>query len=202
MQFDILPLFSSPLTLTKLNQDTDSILEQLKETEYIDTLDSTNQQSNIQSKISKSKNILEFFPALQKEIVEHLSSYIKDVMRYEDLDFKITSSWSTLTPPGHSGESHCHKNSWLSGVFYPQDGSNILFSDGYQFFYHEPSEYNLWNSSKWAIPAEKNLLIFFPSHLNHQITSNTSSTNRHSIAFNVFPRGVWGEGDSINSTVS
>ena len=202
MRFDILPLFSSPLTLSKLNLNTNSILEKLKETEYIETFDSQNSQTNIHSKISKSKNILENFPDLQNSILEHLSSYIKDVLKYEDLEFKITSSWASLTPSGHSGESHSHKNSWLSGVFYPEDGSNILFNDGYRFFYHEPTEYNLWNSSNWAIPAEENLLIFFPSHLAHQITTNTSKNNRYSIAFNVFPCGMWGEGDSINIIVS
>ena len=47
---------------------------------------------------------------------------------------------------------------------------------------------------------KKNMVIFFPSYLEHSILNNTSKKPRHSLAFNLIPFGKYGVGDSTYNT--
>ena len=88
-----------------------------------------------------------------------------------------------------------------SGVYYfdeYSDGSGDLqFKNplsSYSDFYLIPKEWNIMTSQAWSITPKKNLLVFFPSYLEHRIVNNKGM--RRSLAFNIVPIGEYGSGDS------
>ena len=199
MYIDVIPLFSSPLATSKLEVDARKILEKLKtlEFELTDYLDEdVGTAGDIY--ISSSLSILDYFPELKTEIMLKLDSYIKNVLMYKDVKFKITTSWGTKTSPGGYGQEHMHTNSWFSGVWYPEDSSSITFvrRDRALICPGKPEEWNLFNSPEWEMTPSTNNLFIFNSTLNHRINKNTSDNDRYSIAFNVLPQGKIGTGDS------
>ena len=62
------------------------------------------------------------------------------------------------------------------------------------------ADLNLHNSKTWDIKPKKNMLIFFPSYLEHSILDNKSKRPRHSLAFNLIPIGKYGSSDSTYDT--
>ena len=122
-------------------------------------------------------------------------------------DFIISTSWVTKVVQGDESQTHCHKNSYYSGVYYFdkyfKDSAKIEFinpNDKNIDFYLPPSKYNLHNSSSWVITPEKNKLLFFPSYLTHNILNNKNNNSRKSLAFNIVPVGEYGMGDSLIDT--
>ena len=61
---------------------------------------------------------------------------------------------------------------------------------------NSPSEFNIYNSQSWSISPKKNMIIFFPSYLYHQIEKHNSKIVRYSLAFNIMPNHTFGDADS------
>ena len=59
---------------------------------------------------------------------------------------------------------------------------------------------DLVSSNNWSIPPEEKKIIFFPSYLEHAIVNHKEETTRYSLAFNIFPVGEYGVGDSTYNT--
>ena len=149
--------------------------------------------------ISEDLNILKKYDNLNKEINKAVSMTLKEILMLKNINYRIFSSWLTKAPPKASSDSHYHANSWLSGVYYPKGdpGFGIRFDhDNTSAFYTPPTEYNIYNSTNWTIFPEDNNLILFFSQLRHKIMPNKSTNNRFSLAFNILPKGPFGEGDS------
>jgi len=139
---------------------------------------------------------------------EHIKKYVEQVINpEEELDFYITQSWLNVAKPGESNQAHFHQNSIIGGVFYIAtiENDNIQFYNTkftpHGSFHFEPKEYNIWNSSNWFFPIEKNQLLLFPSWLEHSVKENKSDKDRISIAFNVFAKGIFGRKDLLNELI-
>ena len=66
----------------------------------------------------------------------------------------------------------------------------------------DQKEYNVWNSQTWFFPVENNLLFLFPSWLEHEVAPNEkATTNRISLAFNVFAKGNFGRTMNLNELI-
>ena len=144
-------------------------------------------------------NILKKYEDLNTEINNALDSTIKDVLKLNNVNYRIYNSWLTKAKPESFSDSHNHSNSWLSGVYYPRGnaGFNIkFFNDNISQFYTPPTEYNIFNSGEWTINIEDNFLIIFFSQLRHKMMQNKSNIDRYSLAFNVVPKGKFGDADS------
>tara|TARA_R100001443_G_scaffold108541_1_gene119038 strand:- start:342 stop:932 length:591 start_codon:yes stop_codon:yes gene_type:complete len=144
-------------------------------------------------------NILKKYEDLNTEINNALDSTIKDVLKLNNVNYRIYNSWLTKAKPESFSDSHNHSNSWLSGVYYPKGnaGFNIkFFNDNISQFYTPPTEYNIFNSGEWTINIEDNFLIIFFSQLRHKMMQNKSNIDRYSLAFNVVPKGKFGDADS------
>ena len=116
-----------------------------------------------------------------------------------NINYKIFSSWLTKTEPKAFSESHSHTNSWLSGVYYPKGNPSFkikFYNDNKSQFFTPPTKYNIYNSNEWTISPQNDYLIIFFSQLRHKIILNNSDENRYSLAFNLIPKGKFGEGDS------
>ena len=140
----------------------------------------------------------------------HVKKYVEQIIdpKKEELDFYITQSWLNVTKPGGFHHEHSHQNSIISGVFYIStvEDDRITFNDPNgkvkAQIKFEPKEFNIWNSTMWHLPIANNELILFPSWLNHSVIPNKKAiTDRISISFNVFARGVFGDKESSNELI-
>ena len=193
----ILPLFPSCVTAIIVDKDVDKLKINNEKFEEV-TWGST--------KAGSDKRILEKYPKTKKILLDEFKKIALEDYKYNN-DFIITTSWLTKTSKGQSGFLHCHKNSFYSGVYYFNDytdkSSSITFQSPLQQFYDfelTPNEFNIQNSSLWEIYPRKNLLLLFPSYLQHFIKLNNDEMDRYSLSFNIVPIGSYGYGDSTYNT--
>ena len=188
------PLFASPLMHMKVKENTDQLQ---KSYEYLTT------ETHFKNSMSKDIRILKKFPRIEKIFLNYFDKIAKEVFLYDET-FRITTSWIAKTEDSQS-EMHNHKNSFYSGVYYfddyTEDSGSLQFKNplfSHSDFYLTPREWNIMNSNSWNVSPEKNLLIFFPSYLEHRIINNRGK--RKSLAFNIVPIGEYGTGDSSIDT--
>jgi uncharacterized protein (TIGR02466 family) len=150
------------------------------------------------------------FANLKKQIQEKVDEYVYEVLGVtRKQKWLITTSWLNKAPTGGYHPSHWHSNSLISGVYYlktnPTSGAicfhkershNNIWRDTFCIDFEKTNEYN----TDCAISPKPNDLLLFPSILNHSVLDNLSQEDRYSLAFNVFPRGIIGEGG--NSEIS
>ena len=195
--FNVLPLFSSPVAIANIGNNLSELNKIKTEYEFI-------RNNLIESKgtyITKNIKVLDNFPHVKNILIDYFNFYKNSFLRLEDTKFKITTSWGTKTDPGGSSQFHKHRNCVYSGVLYFEDvssGKLELYFDNImeQMLLNKPTEWNIYNSKSWSMLPEKNTVVFFPSYLSHKVTINESSEPRYSLAFNMFPEGFIGEGDS------
>jgi len=154
------------------------------------------------SDISKDRYVLNQIPDLKREINLHCNNYIKKYLKVnKNADFYLLNSWINIHRPNDWSQLHQHGNALLSGVYYPnvpKDSGNIDFHRGNHKNLFDKSimvEYDNPNSTtaeRYQIEIEKDLIIIFPSHLEHSVRKNKSNQNRYSLAFNYFIRGEFG----------
>jgi uncharacterized protein (TIGR02466 family) len=147
-----------------------------------------------------------------KEFCEgHIKTYVKEVHNPvgNDVNFYITQSWLNITLPGEWHHQHWHSNSIISGVFYVATVENdeIIFYDSNarlkdRVELHPEEPRNIWNSKAWYIPVEKNVLVLFPSWMEHNVEPNKKQTgNRISVSFNTFARGTFGSDEQSSELI-
>jgi uncharacterized protein (TIGR02466 family) len=152
---------------------------------------------------SQSKKLLDN-PQLEylKDIfLNEFNVFKNEVLKLKKNDFIITTSWMAKVKPKKSSQFHNHHHCYYSGVFYTntnESSGNIIFENftSQKRFDVIPSDYNVYNSGSWRIKPENKMIIFFPSEMYHKIDKNNSNITRYSIAFNLLPTGIIGEGDS------
>ena len=181
VEYQVLPVFSTPIGVLKVNED-------------LSHLNNGSNDTKLLNSFSKEKDIL----------MSYFNYYKNNILRLENQDFELTTSWLTNFGPGEdSGEYHYHGNSLYSCVFYfdsfsSDEGGEIEFKHPHESLFElKPcTEINLYNASEVRINPEKNMLVIFPSRLYHKILTNRSSRTRNSLAFNIFPVGIFGGLDS------
>jgi len=187
------PICSNALFIYKLDIKEDLTLkfnkEKFKPIEWVGT----------SSFMSEDLDILKKYETLEKEIRKAVDTTLKEILMLKNINYRIFSSWINKAEPNTFSNSHNHTNSWLSGIYYPKGdpGFSIKFLyDNRTQFYTPPTEYNMYNSTEWNEFPEDNHLILFFSQLRHKIMPNTSNKDRFSLAFNILPKGQFGQKDS------
>lgn len=193
MDLNVVPLFSSPLVVKKLDQP----LNIGKDIEKFSDL----------RKDRDASRCLDDYPEDKRTILDVFHEFSKNTLGLENQKFKISTSWVTKTTAGNPpGGLHCHKNSYYSGVFYFSEGEgfaplifdnlsndrHFLFVPKHDIEGGDPVIANTFH----ALPPQKNLLLFFPSYLSHAIGKHESAVTRYSLAFNIIPKGEIGFNDS------
>jgi uncharacterized protein (TIGR02466 family) len=193
----IQPIFpQAVLGLTKLNVDSNKIQKYLENIEF--ELTNSTKEGNALCFMSKNKNVFEKIPFLKNEIYTQVKHYLNNVMQFK-MGFQFTTSWVTKTEPNGYSQKHSHSNSFLSGVYYPKGNKNFIlkFLKKTSFWNIKTIENNLLNAEWYTFNInENNVLILFPSDLEHSIEKNLSEENRYSLAFNILPLGEIGSEDS------
>jgi uncharacterized protein (TIGR02466 family) len=198
--YKIIEIFPTPLYLTGLERDfNESELLFFKNEEK-------NSIQNIGNKSSKNFNVLDEInlKTLKNDLNLMIQNYFKTIInpKYDIIPY-ITQSWLNFTNENEFHHVHNHQNSIVSGVLYINTDENldsIKFSKTlFETLYISPKNFNKYNSSTWVVNVINNLVILFPSYLQHSVEQKKGNNKRISLAFNVFARGFFGEKQELNN---
>lgn len=138
---------------------------------------------------------------VRKFIDSQIKQFVVNVMGSDD-EMVITQSWVNRNTKGESHHEHKHPNSIVSGVWYPQiyeKSPPIQFTMGDQRdLVLSIKQYTRYNSAKFTIPMRQGELILFSSNLTHSVPPNELDEERISLGFNTWPKGSFGNVESLN----
>ncbi len=196
---NIIAAFPSPISVNVILENTEELK---KETNCVSNYFQGNYKNN------NEYRLLEKYPRIKKILLNQFKQVAKENFDYTN-DFIISTSWITkMEKKGEIVQSHCHKNSFYSGVYYfdeyEEDEGGVLeimtpLSNHFDFNVM-PEDWNVYTGRALKFSPKKNLLILFPSYLFHQVLSYEGTSIRKSLAFNIVPIGFYGDGDSSYNT--
>jgi uncharacterized protein (TIGR02466 family) len=104
----------------------------------------------------------------------------------------IQGSWINVNPPNSYNLRHLHPRSLFSGVYYLKipsgDSGDLIFYRDHVVLSYLPSyiveEWNDMTSGMATYKPKTNMLLIFPSWLEHSVTANLTDDDRISISFN------------------
>lgn len=201
--FEILPLFSSPVGITFLEYDDNInlILNTLK----FNRMNNTGVLSDTYGYCSEDNYVLnkqELLP-LREVILDQVNHYLHNQLALpEDYNFKIANSWCMKYDKGDGVRPHSHSNSLFSGILYtevdeltgdliftmPNRNSGTFLNMMVRVF--PKFNNNFLTADNWRIKPKNKMLVIFPSYLVHEVTSNESENLKTSIAFNIIPTNI------------
>ncbi len=188
----IIDSFPTPVVINHIEEELDDLFP--SNIDSIIKAISNNQEGQY---ASEDLRVLDKHPRIKNIFLNKF----KEIPLNYDNDFRITTSWYTKLEKNLYSHFHNHKNSFWSGVYYPQDSTgDIEFKSPLQTltsFLIVPSEYNQYNTGGMFVRPEKNMIVFFPSYLEHRIRCHKDEKPRYSLAFNIVPIGSYGMGDSL-----
>jgi len=129
-------------------------------------------------------------------IVPHVKRYF-EILQIQHLKFSFISFWINISGKDNFNTPHTHPCSFFSGVLYvqaPKNSGNLVFVDSnknirtsYEQHYGLAEELPLNNifSKEWNFVPKNNLLVLFPSWIEHYVKPNCSDEDRISIAFDI-----------------
>lgn len=142
---------------------------------------------------------------VKEEIDSHVETYTRQVLKIDKCQqFYMTTSWVLRHDKNNYAVSHGHTNSLISGVFYlnqHDEFGDLVFEKNFDNLFPKTlemtyTEFNPINSGKWSLSPSTNMIVLFPSNLNHSVTKNMSDESRYSVAFNYFAKGEFGRKES------
>ena len=199
-EINIIPLFANPLMQIQLDLDTDKLTEL---TFQLQNKDKKGRYDGINKGCWQSNNIIEEnheeLKKLKKEITQHLQIYHSEV--FQGMKFKgnvtqsIDNMWVMINEKHHYVDWHIHLNSTLSGVYYiKHDGvesGDILFKRAeypqMSALHWKKEIVEVWNTTSGEIlniTPNSNMLLIFPSWLEHAVEANLKDDPRISLSFN------------------
>ena len=185
-------LFPTPVGMYKLDRDlTAKELSFLKKQETRNNMGNT---TSIDNTILKAKELTQLRDFIETKVSEYFTTVYNPK---NEVNLKITQSWTNYTEQGQYHHKHEHPNSFVSGVFYVQADKAkdriYFYRNGYQQIKFPPSDWNVWNSESWWFDVGSCDLVLFPSSLTHMVPTVESDQTRISLSFNTFPVGNVGE---------
>jgi uncharacterized protein (TIGR02466 family) len=205
MNHKITPLFAVPLYQTNIGKD-DNDTDFIKSQEFV-RMPADNGSYTVNKRILDSAELKN----LRNKIQSHIDNFTYEILDCDDqLCFEIQNSWVNQHGKNDFAGLHRHSNSIISGIYYlevyDQSGAIVFQKDksyynlwtdtieiGFNYQQHgDQDRLNVFNADAWGIYPQVGDLILFPSLLYHSVTENLSDDTRYSLAFNVFPKGVFG----------
>ena len=204
-EMNIIPLFATPVMQVQLDFDLEKLTEFAFEMQNKDKKGAqlTNRGGWQSNEIQEEKH--EEFIRLKKEITQHLQTYQLEV--FQGMKFKknitpnLTNMWVNINEKHHYNEWHTHGFSALSGTFYIKHDNSV--ENGDILFKHPIHHFPYIMTNHWPpslveksneITAEKinftpksNMLLIFPSWIEHKVESNLKDDSRISLSFNAYP---------------
>ena len=204
MNINLLPLFASNVFYFNIDEDTSELDPNDFEWKQ---LGKNNFASSLNTYSTTDIRVLEKYPNTKKILLDKFKQISKDVLSHEN-DFNISTSWFTKTEKGGYCNFHSHRHCLYSGIYYfdnnySKESAKICFRsrlNQFSDYWITSKNDDIVSASKWHIAPEAKKLILFPSYLEHAILKHNEDTTRYSLAFNLFPIGEYGDGDSSYNT--
>jgi uncharacterized protein (TIGR02466 family) len=193
MKSEIIPIFSTPIYITKLDRP-------FSQEEMLFVNKTKNKTQKNESNVSSIDSYIlnnQIFNKIKNEITLHLNNYLNEVINpKENLQLYITQSWLNYTETNQHHHKHQHPNSLISGVLYiscdEQFDKIKFFNTDYKTIKPEIKEWNIWNSETWWFHVKTGDIILFPSSLSHMVEAKEGNNTRISLSFNTFIKGKIG----------
>ncbi len=200
MTYKVEMLWPTPVYFNKLQSDKNDL--DIAKTFKYERMNSDNGNYTL------DKNVLDKMPTLKNRIENEFEKYVRDVLHInKNVNFKIINSWINIHKKGDWSQSHLHKNSCFSGVYYlnvPEHSGNISFDKtivlnnlSTSTISYDYDEANYINADKVKFKVEEGLILFFPSTIYHNVDKSNSIEERYSLAFNFFADGLVGKDESV-----
>jgi uncharacterized protein (TIGR02466 family) len=184
-------LFPIPVSHTYIEPIPQDVLEFAKTVEYVPW----HSKENYYLSISKERQVLdtfEQFKDLKRSIMAAAEEYWRTVVCADwSVNLKIRHSWLTRHYPGELNPTHTHTTSLFTCCTYLQTDEgcgDIVFRKDTNYLNLFPSmidlDYhtrNLINTKVYSITPKNNMIVFFPSHLQHETQPNNSETTRYAL---------------------
>ena len=201
MKYQTTPLFSIPLFYANIGTVDPVTMAWIENLDYPDEAAGHDHTSD--------KYVLnnEKLANLKEQIQNACNVFVKDELKVnDDVEFEMQNSWINRHSANEQNTLHWHSNAMISGVYYIQNepgAGDIVFQKSHLYYnlfhdtvrvsFKEPTQYN---TNEFYISPKSGDLVMFPSHLEHMVTPNLTTTPRYSLAFNFFARGTVGGGTS------
>lgn len=145
---------------------------------------------------------------IKSKIKEHVDIFTHEYLQIsKKVDFEIQNSWGNRHIAGQWNSQHWHSNCVISGVYYmnvddlsgpitfskPHTHMN-LFGPMIRFDLDCEFDDNEYFRDSFTIYPKTGDILMFPSHMQHYVSPSQSRSTRYTIAFNLFPRGIVGDG--------
>lgn len=131
---------------------------------------------------------LDLFDKTKQHILNVLKIY--DLKKIGNIDFSLPQI--NINKPGDFNWPHKHFDSHFSLIYYlkvPKKSGDLIFSNpltqGNNFYLKEFNNYNSSNANTFKYTPRENMLILFPSNIEHAVERNKSKHDRISIAFDI-----------------
>jgi hypothetical protein len=200
MQLEFKNIFSQSIVKAyDVELDHDAILKEIKGLKYVSISPTLPIFNSYISKSIKIHEEMKNGPELTRVISNYIKIACEEHFKF-NTDFRIVNVWSIRTNPGGHTTIHTHKNYWLSFVYYPhgelKDNFNICFKNSNDTFAYDVKvkEYNAFNQSALTEPVKRGNLLIFSANMQHSIGYSKSKKRRYSIAGNIIPIGIIGNG--------
>lgn len=192
-EFSVKPLFAEPYFIANIGHAISA--------KQIDFIKSVKMQQNQMNHISEDLYLFRRpeLASVREAVDTALATFAQEVLGIRH-ELAVTQSWALMNPPGVGMHAHTHSNSLVSGSLYyaplPDPPGNMVFerTNGYRQIEMAVNEEktNIYNAQRNAVIPKQGDLVLFSSSILHFVEVNRSEENRHSIAFNAFPRGTIG----------
>ena len=143
------------------------------------------------------------FKQFAEYIIEANKEVIRDTLKYEFDDIRITDMWANVLKPGEYHAPHTHSNNSWSGVWYAdaEDTSGIIFADPrVQANVIQPSSQpNVDNATVLSYASKTNRIYLFPSWLYHWVPVLKGNKIRTSVSWNIQLVGNVGKSTTFQS---
>ena len=196
---NIFSAFPVPLGFYTLSVDNYEIVNYMESLDYNKSMGSSTPDADIY--LSKNRKVLNDLPELKRIFTEKVNYHIKEIYEW-NVDFQFTKSWVTKAYLNGFSQDHFHANNLLSGTYYPfgHEGFSIMFKSplpqNWDIGNINAPRSSMYSAKEITFQTDDNLLLIFPSYLQHKVMPNNSKDIRYSLAFNVFPKGKISKDDT------
>jgi uncharacterized protein (TIGR02466 family) len=221
-----IPVFESTIMISNIDEIMNDLTIKYKSLSEDEELLSSNGSMLSSMEAKKQKNVsvrnkISYYSedtlheqSIYKELTSAIESVTQDIFNvyeYDSITPHVVTMWGNVLGEKGYIHAHSHSNSMFSGVWYPEDppeteegslSNCIKLIDPTRikfFFMPQIKKKNPLNSGEVFIKPKKGMCLIFPSWLEHDTMPNENQfTQRYSISFNIFPKGILGYPNSLN----
>jgi uncharacterized protein (TIGR02466 family) len=185
------PIFITPMFHDFLNLDINELEE------YAYRLHGQSEGRQKSNRLGWQSNDIQYDEEVAP-LIAAINERLQDVHQYigltADKQLIIDNMWVNINSKYSYNRSHIHAKSVFSGTYYvkvPDNSGNLNFKNPSQLqrlfineIDHHITALNNFTAQNWIVQPHVDMMVLFPSWLEHDVDQNLSNDLRISIAFN------------------